>query len=836
MTTPTVTVGPVLPSQDPRTLEEKILQVQQRNELLSEMRVQAARSGDQKIVNQADELERQYHVRDMAGLADDVYESAAHRPMLQPGWIRASEHPELLRQAGVNWSNEKIKQYLQPDDSNFRAEIYLPDPRVYGADVKPVICYKGSNGAVVAHDNTGKEITRESAAEDWINNGLQGAGRESDYYNRAMELAGDLKNSSFGREFEIVGHSLGGGLASSASAITGIPAITFNSSGLNPVTPQRFADKQGLWVFDTDKTITAYQVKGELLTDGQTMVSRMDALQRMQMGTVATMAADVSRLPEARQLLTTQLGQLLPHSKQAQQDALGLIDYLAEHSGSKTLKQVPTAAGQVQPVLEAKMRDAQGNLVDRPKEPAISEVAKDAGPLLNVLSGAVAGAYVGKRAGEGIAVAGKVTDVALDTLGDGYRVGGKVTGQAAELGAQTFGKVSGLQVRTGGEVVAQVRVATGYLEAAVPMTQCVTQRWGNETSNALLRAASHLPFADKIAPGLREEADRRDKATDAYCDLKTAQARGALDHAGRDASSIRQTAGQGAQLVEQTANQTGANLRKSAEQTGTAIDQAFDRTGRGVRNLTGHAPTALAATGAGVGGVIAAEATYLGPGGLMNAWKTGAVIKHGAGAGGEATQRHLMTETVIPSLDARTQSLEHAAVKQLMQSAPVRESSGQTPAMDSQSAPSKQKSDTRPHASLGTGVPLNDPSHPEHSLFRDAARGVYAIDAKHNRTSDLRSDQLSGHLAVAAKEQGLRGIDHVLMSGDAKVTFAVQGRPDDPAHRRASVDTMQGLNTPLAQSTQQMAEASAREEQTRNTAQTQRQDAEVVTRAALRMA
>jgi hypothetical protein len=76
----------------------------------------------------------------------------------------------------------------------------------------------------------------------------------------------------------------------------------------------------------------------------------------------------------------------------------------------------------------------------------------------------------------------------------------------------------------------------------------------------------------------------------------------------------------------------------------------------------------------------------------------------------------------------------------------------------------------------------------------------------------------------------------VVMSGDAKLTFAVQGRLDDPAHRRASVDTMQGLNTPLVQSTQQMAEVSARAEQMRNQAPAQQQEPEVVTRAALRMA
>jgi hypothetical protein len=182
-----------------------------------------------------------------------------------------------------------------------------------------------------------------------------------------------------------------------------------------------------------------------------------------------------------------------------------------------------------------------------------------------------------------------------------------------------------------------------------------------------------------------------------------------------------------------------------------------------------------------------------------------------------------MTETVIPSLDARTQALEHTAIKHLMQAAPTRQSGAQAPT-------------TEPHPASGKGVLLNDQNHPEHSLFRDAARGIHAIDAKHGRIPDLRSDQLSGHLAVAAKEQGMRGIDHVLMSGDAKVTFAVQGRLDDPAHRRASVDTVQGLDTPLAQSTQRMAEASAREEQTRNSAIAQQQDTEVVARAALRMA
>jgi hypothetical protein len=128
---------------------------------------------------------------------------------------------------------------------------------------------------------------------------------------------------------------------------------------------------------------------------------------------------------------------------------------------------------------------------------------------------------------------------------------------------------------------------------------------------------------------------------------------------------------------------------------------------------------------------------------------------------------------------------------------------------------------------------LNHPGHPDHGLFRDAMHGVRALDASQKRIPDLRSEQLGGHLAVAAKEQGLREIDHVVMSHDASRTFAVQGRLDDPAQQRAGVDTVQGLNTPLSQSTQRMAEVA---ESQRNPAHVQQQDQEIVTRAALRLA
>ena len=357
MSTPTVRIEPELPLQEPRSLEEKALQIRQQQSLIANLRAQA----DPELAKHAEQLERQYHAREMAGLADDVYRSAAHEPPVQLGWRRGSEHPELLRQAGVDWSDEQIREYLQPNDSNFRAEIYLPDPSVLGPNAKPVVGYKGSNGPVLALDDSGNRVLRESAPEDWLNNGVQGAGLESDYYNRAMELANNLKRSRIEDKFEIVGHSLGGGLASAASAVTGIPATTINSAGLHASTARRYAESNGLIVFDTQQTVTAIQIQGEVLTDVQVGVGQLSDFRRAQLGLVANMAADVSRLPGARERMESLIAQSFPHSTRAQQDALGLIDHLAENSGNQILQRVPTAAGQVQmsaPMLSCIIRSA----------------------------------------------------------------------------------------------------------------------------------------------------------------------------------------------------------------------------------------------------------------------------------------------------------------------------------------------------------------------------------------------------------------------------------------------------------------------------------------------
>lgn len=99
---------------------------------------------------------------------------------------------------------------------------------------------------------------------------------------------------------------------------------------------------------------------------------------------------------------------------------------------------------------------------------------------------------------------------------------------------------------------------------------------------------------------------------------------------------------------------------------------------------------------------------------------------------------------------------------------------------------------------------MDDAAHPGHALFKDAQRGVHAQDARIGRTPDILSDQLAGSLATRMHSAGGTRIDAVVMSQDATNTFAVQGRLEDPAQLRVTVETVTAYNTPLEQSTAQL--------------------------------
>src|SRR5690606_36235442 len=98
----------------------------------------------------AAELEEMYHARQMAVISEDVYDAARSSGMPPRGWTRATDDIELLRSLmpGLKLSDEKLRALLRPDESGFRAEIYIPDPDVLGPGYKPTLVFKGSAGEV----------------------------------------------------------------------------------------------------------------------------------------------------------------------------------------------------------------------------------------------------------------------------------------------------------------------------------------------------------------------------------------------------------------------------------------------------------------------------------------------------------------------------------------------------------------------------------------------------------------------------------------------------------------------------------------------------------------
>lgn len=80
------------------------------------------------------------------------------------------------------------------------------------------------------------EGTEMTSVKDWFSNISQGLIGLSPQYTYSVEMAKQI-DSAIGDNAVLwfIGHSLGGGLASNNSLVTGRHAITFNAAGLNPL-------------------------------------------------------------------------------------------------------------------------------------------------------------------------------------------------------------------------------------------------------------------------------------------------------------------------------------------------------------------------------------------------------------------------------------------------------------------------------------------------------------------------------------------------------------------------------------------------------------------------
>ncbi|QWV94606.1 DUF2974 domain-containing protein [Geomonas oryzisoli] len=177
-------------------------------------------------------------------LANDPDAPPELRDTPPPGFMKPTA--EQLEKMGLS------EDMLTPERSQFRAAVYIKDPAVWGAFSKPpaVMAFRGSTAAL----------------EDWQNNFNQDANQEAPYYRQAVKIGNRL--SANAADVQIVGHSLGGGLASAAQGGSGLNASTYNASGLHPATVARYSQDVNHVAAEAGK-ITAIRIKGEVLTTTQ---------------------------------------------------------------------------------------------------------------------------------------------------------------------------------------------------------------------------------------------------------------------------------------------------------------------------------------------------------------------------------------------------------------------------------------------------------------------------------------------------------------------------------------------------------------------------------------
>ncbi|WP_394001904.1 phospholipase [Luteimonas sp. WGS1318] len=624
--------------------------------LLSELRTSAT----DEAADTAARLQADYHAREMALLSQDSYDAARQAGAPPRGWFRATADLGALRAAlpGLSMTDDQLRDLLAPERSGFRAEIYLPDPAVLGPGYKPTVVFKGSTGAVMENG-----VLRETAREDFLGNNLpQSLGLQTDYYDRAMRLAVTLRAQ--GIEFDLAGHSLGGGMASAAAAVTGMRAVTFNAAGLHPATAGDFARERGLPLYDPRETVTAWQVQGDLLNDGvQTELRGMSDLQRMRMDILLTNTVDaMRRTPAGRDYLEARLVGAVPETSQPAVRAF--LDRLQAGDTAQLIRDLPEAAGVRRPALVAMTEDARA-LVEREDRASLGELQQLGGPVLTVLALGARGANTGAIVGQAVADGGRMAALGIEGAGDATRSALGVSG----LHLERTSRGAGLALQHGalglGEFGAQARMTGARAEAALDHAQGWAQSTAAQAPGGLLRTLGQA--TGTVSGGWRENfearAERVEAAGEAARERGRADGQAAIERGGHDAQARRALAGEVGGHLRTGTEATGARAHGQLVYVGDRLDAGLEVVGARITSTTAHAPTLGAGLG-GITGVLSAGALTFdpkAPRGMAN-W-TGAIeLVREMGPGMvEAVGRHGMGSAMIPSLDRHIAEQEAAA-------------------------------------------------------------------------------------------------------------------------------------------------------------------------------
>ena len=747
-------------------------------------------NGDPAAQQEATRLQALYHDRQMGELAADAYQSAKGAGSPPPGWIRASEHPEKLREFApqLGWTDADIASALQPDKSGFRAEVYLPDPKILGPGYEPVVAFKGSSGEVKIPGGT-----RDTTQEDFLaNNFPQSVGMETDYYDRAMRLAKDLQDR--GLKYELTGHSLAGGMAAAASAVTGNHATTWNAAGLHPETASRFASQNpGVAVHDVNKNIISYQVQGELLNNGvQGNIHSLDYLQRQELGAVLKESSQLlNQIPQGRDLVKRDLDKNMPPD--AQKTVHDFIDKVATGDTNKMLRELPLAAGQQQPLLAPMMPSGPDGtvLIARKNQMSLPEVTYLATPLLETAGAVAKGAQLGHQAGEVVAAGGKMTNQALHATGDGVRNVSEMGGQAARTVTGFGGQIAQGAEHLAGAAAAHGRVAVGETGARLSEgLGSLGQFTASLEADAMRKVGSVLP--EGAQKWVDNQAQRLDQAGDAVNRLGQGLAADARRDAQAGATTIRDATRTVQAATDHVATRVGNLQHDAIAGAGNLAGKGLDATGNLVQGVTDKAPAAGTVLGGTAGLGVAAMYEFK-PSNYPRLAGAAVAVANGKAAAQEALDRHGMA-VVLPSMEHRIENVERDARQTLQRAAPAQNQV--TTPMPAREVPR-----------------LDDPAHAGHAMFQQAREGVQKLDAQMGRTSDQQSDNIAGALAAAAKAGGLNRIDAVALSDNGARAFAVEHVIPNALSRDAHVQTAQAVNQPLAHSTAQWQQAAQQQNQ-----------------------